>query len=184
MHGIIHLELQNFVVQQHGEAAWRALTDAAGLSNEIYTPLRSYPDEQLIALVGAAVQLTGADTTALLEAFGEFLAPRYLALYGKLLKPEWRTLDVLEHAENTIHRVVRMREAGALPPRLQAQRVSPTAVRINYDSPRKLCAVARGIARGIGAHFKEKLSISDEQCMHRGDRACVMLFTLVEGSST
>lgn len=179
MHGIIHLELRNFVVQQHGEAAWRALTDAAGLSNEIYTPLRSYPDEQLVALVGAAVQLTGADVTALLEAFGEFLAPRYLALYGKLLKPEWRTLEVLEHAENTIHRVVRMREPGALPPRLQAQRVSPSAIRMTYDSPRKLCPVARGIARGIAAHFKEQLTVSDEHCMHRGDRACVMLFTLV-----
>lgn len=178
MHGIIHLELQNFVVQNHGEAAWRTLTDAAGLSGEIYTPLRSYPDEQLVALVGAAVQLTGADLTALLEAFGAFLAPRYLALYGKLLKPEWRTLDVLEHAENTIHRVVRMREPGALPPRLQAQRVSPTEIRMNYDSPRKLCAVARGIARGIAAHFEQQLSITDERCMHRGDRACVMLFTL------
>ena len=38
MHGIIHLELRNFVVQHHGEAAWRALTDKAGLTNEIYTP--------------------------------------------------------------------------------------------------------------------------------------------------
>jgi hypothetical protein len=41
MHGIIHLELQNFVVQRHGEEAWRAMTEAAGLSGEIYTPLRS-----------------------------------------------------------------------------------------------------------------------------------------------
>ena len=178
MHGIIHLELRNFVVQHHGEAAWRTLTDQAGLSDEIYTPLRSYPDEQIVALVGAAVKLTGADVTLLLEAFGEFLAPRYLALYGKLLKPEWRTLDVLEHAENTIHRVVRMREPGALPPRLQAQRVSASTIRMTYTSPRKLCAVARGIARGIAAHFSEQLTVSDERCMHRGDRECVMLFSL------
>jgi LytS/YehU family sensor histidine kinase len=71
---------------------------------------------------------------------------------------------------------------GALPPRLQAQRVSPTVMRINYDSPRKLCAVARGIARGIAAHFNEQLSVSDEHCMHRGDRECVMLFTLREAT--
>lgn len=182
MHGIIHLELRNFVVQNHGEAAWRALTEQAGLSGEIYTPLRSYPDEQLVALVGAAVRLTGADPTALLEAFGQFLAPRYVALYGKLLKPEWRTLEVLENAENTIHRVVRLREPGALPPRLQAVRPSPTEVRMTYDSPRRLCAVARGIARGIAAHFEEQLAVSDERCMHRGDRECVMLFTLVEAA--
>ena len=176
MHGIIHLELRNFVVQQHGEAAWRTLTDQAGLSDEIYTPLRSYPDEQIMALVSEAVRLTGAEPTALLEGFGEFLAPRYIALYGKLLKPEWRTLDVLENAENTIHRVVRMREPGALPPRLQAQRTSPTSISMTYDSPRKLCAVARGIARGIARHFGEQLSVSDERCMLRGDRTCVMTF--------
>ena len=179
MHGIIHLELQNFVVQHHGEAAWRALTDAAGLSGEIYTPLRSYPDEQLVALVQAALQLTGADPATLLESFGEYLVPRYLALYGKLLKPEWRTLEVLEHAENTIHRVVRMREPGALPPRLQATRVNAKAVRMTYDSPRKLCAVARGIARGIAKHFDEQLAVDDERCMHRGDRECVMVFSVV-----
>jgi hypothetical protein len=182
MHGIIHLALQDFVVQSHGEAAWRALVEQAGLEGEIYTPLRSYPDEQIVALVGAAVRLTGADPVALLEAFGQFLAPRYITLYGKLLKPEWRTLDVLENVENTIHRVVRMREPGALPPRLQARRVSPTAIRMTYDSPRKLCPVARGIARGIGAHFKEQLLISEERCMHRGDRECSMLFTLVEAA--
>jgi hypothetical protein len=73
-----------------------------------------------------------------------------------------------------------MREPGALPPRLRAQRVSTTAIRLNYDSPRKLCAVARGIARGIAAQFWEQLSIKDEHCMHRGDRECVMLFTLLE----
>ena len=107
MHGIIHLELRNFVVQQHGEAAWRTLTDQAGLSDEIYTPLRSYPDEQIMALVGAAVELTGADLTALLEGFGEFLAPRYIALYGKLLKPEWRTDRAAFLARLVVRRVER-----------------------------------------------------------------------------
>jgi len=178
MHGIIHLELQNFVIERHGDATWRTLLEKSGLTGEIYTPLRSYPDEQIVRLVGAAVELTGVNQTVLLEAFGEYLAPRYTALYGKLLKPEWRTLDVLEHAENTIHRVVRMREPGALPPRLQAQRLAPSIVRMAYGSPRKLCAVARGIARGIAVGFGERLAIVDEKCMLRGDRECVMTFTL------
>ena len=178
MHGIIHLELQRFVIERHGEEAWRSVVGKAGLTGEIFTALRSYPDEQLLGLVGAAVELTSANPTVLLEAFGEYLAPRYIALYGKLLKPEWRTLDVLEHAENTIHRVVRMREAGALPPRLQAKRLSPTVISMTYDSPRRLCAVARGIARGIAAQFGEQISIADPRCMLRGDPACVMVFTL------
>jgi hypothetical protein len=178
MHGIIHLELQRFVVERHGEEAWRSVVGKAGLTGEIFTPLRSYPDGQLVALVGAAVELTSADPTLLLEAFGEYLVPRFIALYGKLLKPEWRTLDVLEHAENTIHRVVRLREPGASPPRLQTQRLGPNVVSMTYDSPRRLCAVARGIARGVAAQFGQQLSIADPRCMLRGDPACVMVFTL------
>lgn len=177
MHGIIHLELQNFVVQGYGDAAWRTLLERADLSGEIYTPLRSYPDEHIALLVAEAVKLTALEPSVLLEAFGEFLAPRYLTLYGKLLKPEWRTLDVLEFAESTIHRVVRLRERQAQPPRLRAVRLDPDSVSMSYDSPRKLCAVARGIARGIAAHFAERLQITDERCMLRGDRECVMIFT-------
>jgi hypothetical protein len=176
MHGIIHLELQNFVVGNYGAEAWRTLLERAGLTNQIFTPLNTYPDEQIVGLVQAAEALTGLSAIVLLEAFGEFLVPRYLALYGKLLKPEWRTLDVIEHTEQTIHRVVRLREPGALPPRLRTERTSPNEVVLTYDSARKLCPVARGIARGLAKQFKETLTIEDVRCMHRGDATCILRF--------
>jgi hypothetical protein len=76
-------------------------------------------------------------------------------VYGPLLDSEWRTLDVIQHTEETIHRVVRMRQPGAAPPRLRVDRASPDEVAIHYDSPRRLCAVARGIVRGVAKHFGE-----------------------------
>lgn len=176
MHGIIHLELQKFVVSAYGTEAWQALLSQAGLTNEIFTPLNVYPDEQIFALVGAAERMTGIAAVNLLEAFGEYLVPRYIALYGKLLKPEWRTLDVIDSTEQTIHRVVRMRQPGAEPPRLRTERTSPNEVVLTYDSTRKLCAVARGIARGLAKQFQETLTIDEERCMHRGDPACVIRF--------
>jgi hypothetical protein len=176
MHGLIHLELQKFVEERFGARAWSTLLRRAGLDSEIYTPLRSYPDEQILALVGEAEKLSGMSATALLEAFGEFLVPSYLALYGNLLKPEWRTLDIIEHTEETIHRVVRMKHEGAAPPRLRVERTRPDEVVMTYDSPRKLCAVARGIARGVSKRQREMLTIEDRKCMHRGDPACVIVF--------
>ena len=176
MHGLIHLELQKFVEGRFGVDAWKTLVRRAHLDAEIYTPLRSYPDEQMLALVGEAVAMTGQSATSLLEAFGEFLVPTYLSLYGNLLKPAWRTLDVLEHTEETIHRVVRMRHEGAAPPRLKTERTRPDEVVLTYDSPRKLCAVARGIARGVSKKFVETLTVEDRRCMHRGDPACVIVF--------
>ena len=47
---------------------------------------------------------------------------------------------------------------------------------LTYDSPRQLCAVARGIARGLAARFEETLITQDIECMHRGDRARIISF--------
>lgn len=179
MHGIIHLELQKFIAGRFGEQAYRQVTRRAELEQEIFTPLQSYPDEWMFRLVGVAVELTHTPAPQILEAFGEHLVPCYLALYGHLLKKSWRTLDVIEHTEETIHRVVRMRQPGAQPPMLTAQRTAPDEVVLNYDSPRRLCAVARGIGRGVANHFRETITIDEQRCMHRGDPGCVMSFRLV-----
>ena len=176
MHGLIHLELKRFVEERFGAKAWDELTRRAGLASEIYTPLRSYPDEQMLSLVTEAVTMTGFTARSLLEEFGEALVPTYLSIYGNLVKPEWRTLEVIEHTEETIHRVVRMRHAGAEPPRLRAERTKPNEVVLVYDSPRKLCAVARGIVKGVAKQFKEMVTIDETKCMHDGDPACVMTF--------
>jgi hypothetical protein len=176
MHGLIHLELRKFVEASFGAPAWSELVTRAKLESEIYTPVGSYPDEHMVALVTEAVKLTGLPASELLEKFGEFLVGAYLSLYGSLVKPEWKTLDVLENTEETIHRVVRLRHPGAKPPRLTTKRTGPKEVVLTYDSPRRLCAVARGIATGVAKRFNEKVTIDDGKCMHRGDPACVITF--------
>jgi hypothetical protein len=176
MHGIIHLELHNFVKSRYGEDALKTLLGQVRQNPDLITPLRSYPDREIVEMVVAASKLTGKPIATLLEAFGEFLVSSYVALYGGLLRPEWRTLDVIEHTEETIHRVVRRRQPGALPPRLRTVRVGPKMVILTYDSPRQLCAVARGIARGLAARFGETLIIQDIECMHRNDPACIISF--------
>src|SRR5262245_13597273 len=176
MHGIIHLELQKFIAGRFGEQAYRQVTQKAELEQEIFTPLQSYPDEWMFRLVGAAIELTRTPAEQILEAFGAHLVTGYLALYGHLLKPSWRTLDVIEHTEETIHRVVRMRQPGAQPPLLTTERRAADEVLLFYDSPRRLCAVARGIGRGVANHFGETIAIDEQQCMHRGDSRCVISF--------
>jgi hypothetical protein len=164
------------VKSQYGEEALSTLLRRVRASSELITPLKSYPDQDIVDLVAAAAELTGKSATALLEEFGEFLVPTYMSLYAALLKPSWRTLDVIEHTEETIHRVVRLRQPGALPPRLRTVRVGPNLVILTYDSPRRLCAVARGIARGLAARFGERLRMTDIECMHRGAQACIISF--------
>lgn len=172
MHGMIHLQLQRFVESRYGAAGWQELERRAGLERQVFTALQSYPDRDLVQLVTAAVGLTGVPASELLEAFGEFLVPTYLDVYGSLVKPSWRTLDLLEHTEHTIHRVVRVRQPGAAPPELKVERTSKTEVMLTYSSERRLCAVARGIIKGAAAHYDERVQIAERTCMLRGADAC------------
>ncbi|HUP59881.1 MAG TPA: heme NO-binding domain-containing protein [Thermoanaerobaculia bacterium] len=175
MHGTIFAELQKYVVSNLGDDAWPALKREAGVSRDAYDPLETYPDAEVGALVAAASRITGAPAETLLENFGTFIAPDLLEMYWGAIQPEWRTLELLENTESAIHDVVRVRQKGATPPYLNARRTGPTEVTITYTSPRKLCAVAKGIVRGVAAHYGDAISLTESTCMLRGDAACILL---------
>lgn len=176
MHGAIFVELEKFVTAQLGEGAWDKLTKEAGIaSGRAYKPRFIYPDDELVALVQTGSKVTGIPVPALLEAFGEFIGPHLLEMYWKSIDPAWRTLDVIENTEEAIHTVVRLDHPGAMPPYLKAERTGPNEVAVTYTSPRKLCAVGRGISRGIASQYGEKIEIEDVRCMHRGDADCLMV---------
>ncbi len=178
MHGVIHGELKKYVVSRMGADAWNALVKEAGLQGRVHEPNKAYPDEDALALVQAAVKITGQDANAILEDFGEFLAPDLMHLYRAHVDPAWRTLDLLEFTESTIHRVVRSASPEATPPRLDVKRVNRERVTIRYQSARKMCAVAKGIIKGTAKHYQESVEIREPRCMHRGDAACEIEVTL------
>jgi len=178
MHGFMLAELKKYVDTRVGGEAWKNLLKDAGLGMKVYMPTQTYPDTEVVAIVTAAAKATGKPGPAILEDFGGFIVPDLVAIYGAYIKPEWKALDLIENTEETIHRVVRTRNPGAAPPELKVTRVGPDEVAIEYTSARKLCAVARGIIKGVAAHYKETVAIAEPQCMLRGDPACRLKVTL------
>lgn len=90
------------------------------------------------------------------------------------MKPEWRTLDFLEQTEDTIHRVVRFRNPGAMPPELAVKRTGDHEVVILYTSQRKMCSVAKGIIRGVAKHYGDPIEIDESHCMLKGHPQCTI----------
>lgn len=172
MHGIIFLELRKFAESQLGAEGWTRLVSEAGTGRVAHLAFEAYPDEELVALVGAASTLSGVPIPALLEAFGDFIAEDLVHTYASLIRPQWRTLDLLEHTEDIIHTTIRRRDPKADPPALHCQRRSPREVQISYNSPRKLCYVAKGLIRGIARHYGETVTVEESSCMHRGAPSC------------
>jgi Haem-NO-binding len=80
-------ELQNYAETKHGKETWNQLLNKAGLENNLYLPLKEYPDTEVVALVTAASSMTGLPTAAVLEDFGEFMASALTKMFGHLLRP-------------------------------------------------------------------------------------------------
>lgn len=172
MHGTIFFELKKYMERHYGENAWREVLNAAGLMHRNYDVMSDYPDTEALTLVGTASRILGKPVSAILEDFGEFIAPDLLHMYGGAVNSSWKTLDVIEHTEQQIHRVVRLNNPSAKPPELKVNRTSEDSVEIDYTSARKMCSVAKGIVRGLARHFNEEFTLSEETCMLKGDGAC------------
>ncbi|MEO0326616.1 MAG: heme NO-binding domain-containing protein [Myxococcota bacterium] len=174
MHGVVMAELEAFANEAFGAEGFRTLLVDAGLGARVYAAHMTYPDEEVMALVEAASRRLGTGPREVLEFFGRFMAPHLLATYPSLVDPTWGTLDVLEHTEAAIHRVVRLRKPGATPPHLTVRRVGPGHAELTYASSRGLCTLARGIVQGLAAHFHEAIDIEEAACMHRGAPECLI----------
>ena len=179
MHGLIFSELKKYVVARLGGEAWNKLEAEAGLANKIYLPNQVYSDEEMVKLIGAAVRLTGKDGKSIQEDFGEFIAPELLKLYNSQINPTWKALDLIEKTEEMVHRVVRLKIPGATPPHLKVTRSSPKKLVMVYNSPRRMCGVAIGLARGVGKQYKQPLKVVEQTCMNKGDASCTIS---IEGS--
>jgi Haem-NO-binding len=178
MHGIIFVELQKYVESRVSAEAWRELLVKSGVPTRLYMAVRPYDDAELIALVQTASTMTGTPAPVLLRDFGTFIVPGLMKTYRAFMRPEWRTLDVLEFTESHVHTKVRSMTKGAMPPFLEATRTSPTQVMMTYRSARKLCPVAEGIIEGIATHYSERIRMEHSRCMSRGDAECKIRVTL------
>ena len=172
MHGIIHVEFRDYAVGQIGEDGWSELLREARVDHATYRITETYPDDELTGLVLALARRTDRRVDAVLEDAGRSAARGLLTTYGSFVRPGWRTLDVVEQTETVIHRAVRMRDPGAEPPALEAQRRSPGEVVVLYRSARGLCALGRGIILGIADHHGEAVTVSETRCQHLGDPEC------------
>lgn len=177
MHGVIFVQLKKYVDTKVSPDAWKPLLANAGLAGKMYLAMNSYDDAELVSLVTTASTMTGAPAPALLKDFGTFIVPDLFKMYRSFMRPEWRTLDVLEFTESQIHTKVRTMTKGAMPPFLEPVRTSANSVTVHYRSPRKLCAVGEGIIQGIADHFEERIVMTHETCMLRGAAECQIVVT-------
>lgn len=175
MHGVVMKGLQTFVADTYGKQTWRELKAEATDRPSFYLPLREYPDEELLSLLEAAGDELEVSEDTLLEEFGIYLMGELMEMYYIYFDESWDALDVIEHVEEAIHESLRARKATFTPPKLRTKRIEQAAVAVEYRSERGLCALAKGLIKGVGVEYDDPLEITEHECMHTGDDRCVLV---------
>lgn len=176
MHGTVFFHFHRYVEKGWGENVWPQLFAKAGIVERSYSPAGVHPDADIVGLVNAASELTGVTSDELLASFGEYLAPELIAFYPSLVNSDWKTLDLIANAERVIHNAVRAQNPDASPPVLRAQKVNPHEVHLVYASPRRMCFLLKGIAKGVASYFREEIKVIEESCMLEGSPFCSIVF--------
>jgi len=170
VHGVIFTSLRDYVGSAYGSAVAAAVFEG----EPPHLLAEAYPDERLHVLLDRVAELTGEDAEATLHAFGAFTAQRTFArLYPAFFAIAPSTREFLLTVETRIHELVRATIPRAEPPRLHVTPDGPDGVRIEYRSPRRLCALLRGLVDGTAGHYGERAAIEESSCMRRGDEACI-----------
>jgi len=169
MHGLIFASFRDYLVTEHG----------AGVANDItagepqYTLSQAYPDEQFLALLERACARIALPREELLFEFGAFTAATTFArLYSVLFKHSQTARDFLLTVETPIHEVIRETLPDARPPEIAVTEVGEGDLQIVYTSPRRICAMLRGLVEGTGRVYDEALEVEELECMHHGAPAC------------
>lgn len=178
MNGIIFMEVAKFVQARLGSQGWQEVVRVAGVPPRLYVPVADYPDGEALALLTALSRKTGEPIPVILQTLGEFIVPDLIKMSQSLINPEWKTIDLIANTEATIHEVFRGAGTKTNPPDLKCEQPSPQEVIVTYTSPRKMCALAKGIVKGVAKHYGEDISITEPTCMLKGGAACQLIITV------
>ena len=169
MHGLIFASFHDYLVTEHGPEVASDVT--AGEPQ--YTLSEAYPDERFLALLEHARERTGLSRDELLFEFGVFTAATTFArLYTLLYKMSPTARDFLLTVETPIHDVVRVALPDARPPELAVTDRGGNGLEIVYTSPRRICAMLRGLVEGPARVYGETIQVEELECMHHGAAAC------------
>jgi len=180
MKGVIFNILEEMVVSGHGMDCWNKILELSKPEHKgIYTAGRSYPDEELLQLVGTISEQLSIPVPDLVQAFGEHLFSSLAQRYPIFLEqPD--LFSFLRSVEDVIHvEVAKLYSEPNLPEFRYRQNVADELL-MEYRSPRKLCLLAEGLIRGAASHFKQPCNIGHDVCIHQGADHCEFTIQLTQ----
>lgn len=169
--GVVFNLLEQVVTDAHGDDVWIDLLEEAGVEGA-YTSLGSYPDSEIVALVGAAANQLDLQAADVLRWFGRAAMPMLAARYQPFFADHVSARSFILSVNDIIHPEVRKLYSGAGCPHFHFSDDSQGRLVIGYQSSRHMCHLAHGFVEGAADRFGEQVSIEHMACMLDGSPVC------------
>jgi len=162
MYGLINLAVHDLIRKRFGTEAWEAIRRDAGVEEDAFIGMQSYPDEVTYALVASASRCLGLPATTLLEAFGEHWI-RYTASegYGSMLDLAGTSFLAFVQNLDRLHTHVAAHMPALVPPSFRTEVLGEGHLRLHYYSKRQgLAPMVVGLVKGLAARFGQVATVS------------------------
>jgi hypothetical protein len=180
MKGIVFNLLNDLVEQEFGMDVWDDMIDVtAPESQAIYTSVEVYPDEELLAFVGAIARHTDTDVGDVLRLFGKYMLARFAQIHPEFFQGH-TAKSFLKSVHDVIHVEVRKLHPDVVLPDFEYEIPADNQLVMKYHSPRALCRLAEGLIDGAADHFGVDIALEHSACMHDGADHCILGLTFGE----
>lgn len=162
MYGLVNRALQQLVCTQHGKCLWTEIRSRAGVADEVFLRMESYPDEMTYGLVASASEVLDAPAELLLKEFGRYWV-RYTMVegYGALLSDLGPSFQEALAALDGMHARVALLYPALKPPRFSVSDVAQDRVSLHYRSERSgLAPMIIGLVEGLGERYQLRIAVT------------------------
>jgi hypothetical protein len=161
MYGLVNRALQQLVCARCGEAVWDEIRVNAGVQEEVFMRMDSYPDEVTHRLLAAASERLATPPAELLREFGHYWM-KYTMVegYGALLSDLGPTLHDALSALDGMHARVTLLYPALKPPMFRLTGVTPDGMSLHYHSERVgFAPMIIGLVEGLGERYGVSVDI-------------------------
>lgn len=177
MHGLVNQALKDLIVEKFTAEKWTEIRTKAGVSEDDFVAMKSYPDHITYCLVGAASEVLGAPGEVLLKAFGQYwIEFTKKEGYGPLMDLFGVDLRSCLKNLNSMHSRMGMMMPEFQPPKFNVSEPDASTLLLEYHSQRPgLAPMVEGLLEGLALKFGNKITIETQM---RANQADPDLFTV------
>lgn len=161
MKGTIAKCLKEMVENKFGQDKWRTICEKSNFPpNQIISLSADIDDAVVMTLIQNTCETLGVNMEQAGDAFGDYWVNNYGPAIYKSIYGKFKNAREFILGMDDIHVMVTQTVPNAKPPRFTYDFPDDKTIVMKYNSSRGLILVLKGLVKGLGRYFNEKLTVT------------------------